>query len=189
MKTILNDEQVIRLYLNTKPNDCFETLYNRYVKKVYSRCYSLTKDADKAHDYTQDIFVKVFARLNDFKGRSTFSTWLYSVSYNYCMDQLRGASRTMTMPLADTMEEWHATGTEEAELREQQLQQLAHAMTQLSSQESMLLQLKYQEGLEIREIALQLDINECAVKMRLKRSRDKVRRLCDQNMGRQQAMA
>ena len=179
MKLKLNDEEVIRQYLNTSPNDCFETLYDRYVSKVYSRCLYITKDSEKAQDYTQDIFIKMFARLDRFQERSSFSTWLYSISHNYCMDQLRMSKRMTTDRLTDDMD-YRYSGTDESEEKEYSLQQLTRVMNSLPPQEAMLLRMKYQDGLEIRQIAQQLNLNDSAVKMRLKRSRDKVRQLCNE---------
>ncbi len=177
MKTKLNDEEVIRQYLETRPNDCFETLYTRYVRKVYNRCLSYTKDSEKAQDFTHDIFIRAFSRLDRFQERSTFSTWLYSISYNYCMDQIRVANRMNTTPLDDEID-CQMPSTDEYEAKEQSLQQLSNAMSTISPQESMILRMKYQEGLDIQQIAERLNLNDSAVKMRLKRSRDKVRRLC-----------
>lgn len=74
MKTKLNDEDLIRQHFTTNPNICFEALYSRYVGKVYKRCLSLTKDAEKAQDYTHDIFIRTFDRLDRFQEKSTFST-------------------------------------------------------------------------------------------------------------------
>ena len=102
METFLTDEEMIRRYLPTKTNQCFETLYNRYVTKVYRRCLSMTNDTEKAEDFTQDIFLKVFDKLDDFQQRSSFATWLYSISYNYCADQLRLAKRFQTTYLEDS---------------------------------------------------------------------------------------
>ncbi|WP_460911673.1 hypothetical protein [Spirosoma areae] len=48
MPTSLTDEETIRQILPSHPNQCFETLYNRYVSKVYRRCLSMTKDSEKA---------------------------------------------------------------------------------------------------------------------------------------------
>lgn len=177
MKPTLNDEEVIRTYLSTRPNDCFETLYKRYVGKVYKRCYSLTKDSEKAQDFTHDIFIRMFARLDRFEERSTFSTWLYSISYNYCIDQLRGASRLATTSLEEGID-YQYTGTDESESVEHNLQQLSQAMKAISPEEAMILRMKYQEGLDVRQIAEKLNLKDSAVKMRLKRSRDKVRQLC-----------
>lgn len=178
MKPILNDEEVIRQYLTTRPNDCFETLYNRYVRKVYNRCYSLTKDSEKAQDFTHDIFIRMFANLNRFQERSTFSTWLYSISYNYCMDQLRASNRMSTTSLDHELDDRY-NYTDESDTTEDSLQELTRAMNRLAPQEALILKLKYQEGLDVRQIAKELNLNDSAVKMRLKRSRDKVRQLFD----------
>lgn len=72
MKSLLRDEELIKQFLTTSPNDCFEALYSRYVDKVYRRCLSLTKDAEQAQDFTQDIFLRAFARLDRFEHRSSF---------------------------------------------------------------------------------------------------------------------
>lgn len=181
MKAHLNDEEVIRQYLTTRPNDCFETLYNRYVRKVYNRCYSITKDSEKAQDFTHDIFIRMFARLDRFQERSTFSTWLYSISYNYCMDQIRASNRLSTTSMEEESEYNHAN-CDEAEEAEQRLYQLNQAMKALAPQEATILRMKYQDGLDVRQIAAELNLNDSAVKMRLKRSRDKVRQYYEQAM-------
>lgn len=176
MKVKVSDEELIRQFLQTRTGNCYEALYQRYAQKVYSRCLSLTRDAEKAQDFTHDIFIRLFARLDRFQERSSFSTWLYSITYNYCMDQIRSASRLSTTAL-DDMTEHPAFSTDEAELQEYSLQQLAKVMTKMPQQDAVLLRLKYQEGLDIRQIASQMNLNDSAVKMRLKRSRDRARRL------------
>ena len=176
MNNIQKDEEVIREYLDTNSGDCFETLYNRYVNKVYSRCLSLTKNSEQAQDFTHDIFIKMFSRLDGFQERSAFSTWLYSISYNYCMDQLRVNKRKATESLEEDMDYDHF-GSEEGEELENRLHYLSQVIKVLTPQEVTLLRLKYQDGLEVKQIAKQLNLNNSAVKMRLKRSRDKVRQL------------
>ncbi|RIV23472.1 RNA polymerase sigma factor [Fibrisoma montanum] len=173
----VKDEELIRLYLNTQKSDYFETLYNRYVNKVYRRCLSLTKDATQAEDFTHDIFLRVFGNLGRFQEKSTFSTWLYSISYNYCMDQLRQANRTTTIALD---QEHDHLADAEVDPVHGQLQQLAYVLTGISAEETQLLRLRYEEELDIRTIAQRLDLNESTVKMRLKRTRDKLRRMYEQ---------
>lgn len=180
MKVNLKDEEVIRQYFSTSPNDCFETLYNRYVGKVYSRCLSMTKDTDKAQDFTHDIFIRMFARLDRFEERSSFSTWLYSISYNYCIDQIRVAKRLPVTALDEDID-CSLPATDDAERTEYDLQQLAQAMSTLTPQEAQLLRLKYQEGLDVQQIAAKLNLKNSAVKMRLKRARDRVRGLCGES--------
>lgn len=172
----LNDEELIKMYLHTQQNDYFEVLYDRYVRKVYSRCLSITKDSYRAEDYTHDIFLRVYGNLGKFREQSAFSTWLYSISYNYCMDQLRWASRTATVPL-DEQQEHPLTESGDHELIEARLQHLASVMNAITNEETRMLQLKYEEGLDIKAIAHHLSLKDSAVKMRLKRTRDKIRRL------------
>lgn len=164
------------MYLRTQQNNYFETLYNRYVNKVYRRCLSLTKDSTQAEDFTHDIFLRVYGNLGNFKAHSTFSTWLYSISYNYCMDQIRYANRTVTVSL-DQEHELYWTDTAEPEHTEAQLQQLAQVMSSITPEENHMLRLKYEDGLDIKTIAHQFSLKDSAVKMRLKRTRDKIRRL------------
>ncbi|RYF62815.1 MAG: RNA polymerase sigma factor [Cytophagaceae bacterium] len=177
MNAQLNDEELIRQYLLTNPDVCYETLYNRYIGKVYRRCLSLTKNVEKAEDYTQDIFMRTFARLDRFQERSSFSTWLYSISFNYCLEQIKWSNRLALTSLDDTLLDQYADVDEYAS-QDEQMRYLAQAMNTLSNQDADLLRMKYQQGLAIGQIAQVLDLKESAVKMRLKRSRDRVRQFC-----------
>ncbi|WP_246169293.1 RNA polymerase sigma factor [Rudanella paleaurantiibacter] len=176
MRTLMTDEELIRQYLHSGTNSCLEALYNRYSTKVYHRCMAVIRDTNKAQDYTHDIFIRIFARLDRFQERSSFATWLYSIAYNYCVDQLRADKRLMLTAL-DSQTDYHSYTTEEADGYEYNLQLLSKVMKTMPDNEARLLRLKYQEGLDIRQIASQLNINDSAVKMRLKRSRERAKRL------------
>jgi RNA polymerase sigma factor (sigma-70 family) len=180
MATSMTDEEMIRHYLPHNSSQCFETLYNRYVNKVYRRCLQMTKDSDKAEDFTQDIFIKVFGKLEGFQQRSSFSTWLYSISYNYCADQLRLAKRFSTTQLEESHESTTYEDSLETQLQEETYQVMQQVIASLSPQERTILRLKYEDGLSIDDIAQLYDLKISAVKMRLKRSRAKVQQLCTQ---------
>lgn len=173
MKRILSDEEMISQYLPGQPNHCFETLYNRYVDKVYRQCLSMTQDSDKAQDFTHDIFLKVFNKLDAFQQRSSFSTWIYSIAYNYCADQIRLAKRLHTTALNEELEQYIPECHESA-LHEEAMQLVKRALESLSAEERTLLQLKYEDGVSIEEIARMYCLKTSAVKMRLKRSKAKI---------------
>ncbi|GAB3899628.1 RNA polymerase sigma factor [Spirosoma agri] len=175
-KAELADEQLVKIYQDTNADDSFEMLYNRYVGKVYQKCLSITKDSESAHDYTQDIFIKVFSKLDTFQNRSAFSTWLYSVSHHYCLDQLRLNKRMTTESLSDEITNNLSEPDANVSV-DNQMQTLERVMSDLSEDEVKLLRLKHEQGLSIREISLQYSISESAVKMRLKRTRDKLQEL------------
>ncbi|GAB3755641.1 RNA polymerase sigma factor [Spirosoma pomorum] len=172
-KLKLADEQLVANYQETNEDEYFEMLYSRYVGKVYQKCLSMTKDSESAEDFTQDIFIKVFSKMNTFQQRSKFSTWLYSISHHYCLDQLRVGKRlnteSMDDNLADTMSEADTGDDVEAKLRD-----MSRLMEGIPAEEVQLLQLKYEQGVSIKEIAQRFQLTESAVKMRLKRTRDKL---------------
>jgi RNA polymerase sigma-70 factor (ECF subfamily) len=61
----------------------FGVLYDRYEHLVYNKCF--VNSIDEAKDLTQDVFLHVFIKIGSFKGNSKFSTWLYSVTYNFVL--------------------------------------------------------------------------------------------------------
>ena len=139
----------------------------------------MTNNSLQAEDFTHDIFLKVFNKLDAFQQRSSFSTWLYSIAYNYCADQIKLAKRLPTTTLEGGLD-WHGADPMEAQLHEETLQIVRQAMETLSIDERKLLRLKYEDNMSIEEIAQLYDLKLSAVKMRLKRSREKVQRLCAQ---------
>ncbi|QJD80016.1 RNA polymerase sigma factor [Spirosoma rhododendri] len=172
-KNVLADETLVELYRDTQAPDCFEMLYNRYVGKVYNKCLSITRDADVAEDFTQDIFIKVLGSIDTFQHRSRFSTWLYAISHHYCLDQLRIGKR---MVREDVSEEELAQlpDADRQDMLEERLSDLARLAEEIPQSEIHLLQLKYEHNLSIKEIAQQCGLSESAVKMRLKRTRDRL---------------
>ena len=84
----LRDEELIELILNGK-TELFSELINRYQNKVYSTAYSYTRDYEEAKDLTQEIFIKIYNNLNSFQNKSQFSTYLYRVAVNRCIDWTR----------------------------------------------------------------------------------------------------
>jgi len=156
MTALLKDDFLIKQILSSKDNTCIEELYNRYSKKIYNRCLSLVKDNSLAEDLTHDIFIKTLFNLSQFKGKSKFSTWLYSITYNYCIDSIR-KSRKMNY------------------LIEVETKRIFELLEMLRAKERMILLMKYHNGLSIKEIQKRLNVSESAVKMRLARAKKKVR--------------
>lgn len=67
----------------------FEELVSLYEKKVYNYCYRMTNNKEDAEDLTQEVFIKVYKSLGLFKGNSQFSTWIYRIAHNICIDKYR----------------------------------------------------------------------------------------------------
>ena len=89
----LSDEDIVERVLKNGDRQGLEQLYDRYSGKIFHKCLSLIKDREAAKDCTHDIMVKVFMNLSNFKGKSAFSLWVHSITYNYCMDYLHKQKR------------------------------------------------------------------------------------------------
>lgn len=170
----LSDEEIVERIVVGKKSDDFGLLYDRYSEKVYHKCISFVKDLDLAQDLTHDIFLKVFVSLSKFQAQSRFSTWLYSVTYNFCVDYVRkngkyhheGEETLVNIP--DHDDEAH-----ERELLKMEAQRLQKVLDHMPPKDKMILLMKYQDDMSIRDIMVAMDVSESAVKMRVKRARAK----------------
>jgi RNA polymerase sigma-70 factor (ECF subfamily) len=89
----LSDEQLVARYRAEQgtPSGAarLDELFRRHRPRVSTWCYRMTGDVDSAADLAQDVLLKAFQRLESFRGESRFTTWLYSITRNQCMDALR----------------------------------------------------------------------------------------------------
>ncbi|MCB0588938.1 MAG: sigma-70 family RNA polymerase sigma factor [Phaeodactylibacter sp.] len=171
----MKDLEVIHHYLDTQASRCFNLLYERYAGKIYSKCISMLKEEALAQDATQEIFTKIFLNLSRFGEKSKFSTWVYSITYNYCIDFLRRKKKQKNI-FSDEMEkapEPVDDGTSEKELLEMEIGQLKVVLDNIPAGDRAVLLMKYQDGMSIKEIADILDKTESAVKMKIKRAKAK----------------
>src|SRR3954470_16192084 len=72
------------------------TLYDRHAPRVYRLAFRMCGDRDLASDLTQDVFVRVFRQLAQFRGESAFTTWLHRVTVTTCLNTLRKVKRFRT---------------------------------------------------------------------------------------------
>ena len=168
------DSEVIKLYLKTQRSDYFGILYQRYSTKVFSKCISLLKDEALAQDATQEIFTKIFLNLAKFSERSKFSTWVYSITYNFCIDFLRKRKKSKAL-FSDEMENPPdiVDDVPDSELLEMEVVKLKKVLELIPTGDKAILLMKYQDDMSIREIAGTLDKSESAIKMKIKRAKHK----------------
>jgi RNA polymerase sigma-70 factor (ECF subfamily) len=171
------DEELIRVLQHDGNLRYFSLLTERHESTILRQCKRYVKDEDTAEDLCQEVLIKLFLKIRDFKGNARFSTWLFAIVHNTCIDYLRKnkkneAHKAITDQMADELAEM-IDGVEELPhaLSVQILEELLNA---LSPEEKMLLLLKYKEKHSIKDIQLSLGLSESAVKMRLKRAKEKV---------------
>ena len=171
----ISDEEAIEAYLESQNSNYFNILYDRYSKKVFGKCYSLLKSEAKAEDAAQEIFVKVLLNLSKFSGKSKFSTWLYSITYNYCIDAIRKNKKNIGVLVDDIgiYGEKVVDEIDDSELLEKNVYRLKEVLNILPAGDKAILLMKYQDEFSIKEICGIIDKSESAVKMKIKRAKEK----------------
>lgn len=175
----MDDQQVIEIYLKIQAQNCFRLLYERYAGKIYAKSLTILNDSAAAEDVTQEIFTKIFLNLDRFGGKSKFSTWVYSVTYNYCIDYIRRGKKDRRVFSDEEIEKAPDLAEEipDHELMRMEVSQLKTVLDELPVSDKSVLLMKYQDGMSIRDIAEGMDKSESAVKMQLKRAKEKARHL------------
>ena len=175
----IEDNHLIDLYMGSQNQLYFNQLYGRYANKIYGKCLSILKDVASAEDAAQEVFMKIFLRLASFNRKSKFSTWVYSITYNYCIDILRKQKRRFTISTEDQEIPEVSDNQEisDAEFLEMDLKRLAKALNEIPESDKAILLMKYQEGISIKELAEITKKSESAVKMKLKRAKSKVHKI------------
>ena len=152
----------------------FEQLVGNYKDMVYTLCYRMTGNPTDAEDLLQEILTKLFLGLDKFEGRSAFSSWLYRVSYNHCLNFLAGRKqeyvRTRELPEGDTL----LDATTEPSTQDQRTQAVLDSM---APEERSLLIMRFVMDLDVKEISEILQVGQSATKMRLSRVRQKFKEL------------
>lgn len=174
----MDDNEIIKAYRERRHSTCFRLLHDRYASKIYGKALTMLKKESEAKDATQEIFTKIFLSLGKFEGQSKFSTWVYSVTYNYCIDLIRKEKRSRDI-FADEVENPPDTQVDEVEdqaLMTMKVNELREVLRNISDADRRLLLLKYKDGVKISEIANMFGKNESAVKMQLKRAKEKAKR-------------
>ena len=173
----LSDEELVKQIVADNDPMLFGKLYDRYAKMVYNKCYGFAKSEDEAEDLTQDVFLQLFIKLRTFKGKSKFSTWLYSFTYNFCVNYVNRNKQLKIRDKSVQVENSEHKLTEEVpdeSLYEMKADKLKKALEHISPEEKSILLLKYQDGASIKEMVGLMDIGESAVKMRLKRAKERL---------------
>ncbi|MFT5846782.1 MAG: RNA polymerase sigma-70 factor (ECF subfamily) [Psychroserpens sp.] len=180
----LSDEDLVRAIVKDNNTMLFEALYDRFSSVVYNKCYGFAKDEDEAKDLTQDVFLKLFVKLGSFKGMSKFSTWLYAFTYNHCVNYVtRNTAKKLENQSVDYADIENISEDEDdsSDFNDMRVDQLKKALDLISPDEKMILLLKYQDNLSIKEIETVLGVGESAVKMRIKRAKGKLLTVYDNN--------
>jgi len=170
----LSDEQLV-VQCKKGESDAMGVLYERYYNKVFAKCLSYTMSATESFDLTQEIMLKVFTKIHNFKCDSKFSTWLFVISQNHCLDFLRKRKKLRTISMEDNIDLADEVVDYQYHLeKEEVFRNVKSCLDDVSFVDKEMLLMKYEQNISIKELQEFYQIGPSAVKMRLKRARNKV---------------
>lgn len=182
----MRDEDAVARVRNGD-RDAYRALVDRYTPMVFGVVTRYCDDeAGDAEDLAQEVFIKAYEGLSDFRGDASFSSWLYTIAVNRCRDHVKSARQTRVERLdprsakgdGAALQGMTTGQTPETELeRRSRAVRLREALAELDPAYAVPFLLKYEHGLSYEELAERLDATAGALKVRVHRARKALRDL------------
>jgi RNA polymerase sigma-70 factor, ECF subfamily len=166
-----NEEQLLIENVQRGEMAAFQELVEKYKQKVYYMALDMTGNHHDAEDLSQEVFMKVFVSIKDFRGESKLSSWLYRIAMNTCIDKTR-RKHLKLVDLDEKMHEKATTGKNPEQLMHARAtqDQIEQALQKLPPRQRSIFVLRHYNELMLREIAETLGISEGTVKAQLFRA-------------------
>jgi RNA polymerase sigma-70 factor (ECF subfamily) len=171
------DRSLLQMVRRGEPEGATE-LFRRYSGPILRYADRLLGSRAEAEDVTQEVFLKVIVRVEQYDGRAPVASWLFAIAANACRDRLRRSSRRASVPLESVAEPAAPGPPPDRGLVESERRRLVRrALAALSDEQREALVLARFHGMPYVEIARTLEISEGAVKTRIFRAMEKLREL------------
>jgi len=178
MSTGPSDSEIISLVLKGDHN-AYAQLVERYKSYVFTLTLRFTKNREDAEEVSQDIFVKAYRSLADFKGTAKFSTWLYTIVNTTCITFLR--KKRLDIKSLDDERTFEIADTQDSGLRANQVEQKSRqnmvnrAIAMLNPDDAEIITLFYKSEQSLEEISQILGVEVNTAKVRLHRARTRLK--------------
>ncbi|WP_439559339.1 RNA polymerase sigma factor [Dyadobacter sp.] len=151
----MSDEELLSLFANPETRrNAFNQLVRKYQQKVYWLVRKMVIDHDDANDVTQDVFIKAWTALENFRGDSKFYTWLYRIASNEAINFLNKKRRKYFVPIYDVEGELAEKLEADPDVSGDAIQlKLQKAILKLPEKQRLVFNLKYFEELPYEEIS------------------------------------
>jgi RNA polymerase sigma-70 factor (ECF subfamily) len=178
MSTGQNDNEIISQVLSGD-QQAYAILVSRYQSYVFTLTLRFTKNREDAEEVAQDVFIKAYRALADFKGNSKFSTWLYTIVNNTCITFLR--KKRLEVHSLDKEGVFEVADSQDSGLRANQVEQKSkvamvnNAIGLLGPDDAEIITLFYKSEQSLEEIAVILGLEPNTAKVRLHRARARLK--------------
>jgi RNA polymerase sigma-70 factor (ECF subfamily) len=178
MSTGLNDNELISKVIGGD-QQAYAALVSRYQNYVFTLALRFTKNREDAEEVSQDIFIKAYRALADFKGASKFSTWLYTIVNTTCISFLR--KKKLEVHSLDNEKVFEVADSQDSGMRANLVEQKSRvsmvnkAIKMISAYDAAVITLFYKGEQTLEEIAQILGIETNTAKVRLHRARTRLK--------------
>ena len=178
MSTGLNDNELISKVLSGD-QQAYGSLVSRYQNYVFTLALRFTKNREDAEEVSQDIFIKAYRALADFRGASKFSTWLYTIVNTTCITFLR--KKRLEVHSLDNEKVFEVADSQDSGMRANLVEQKSrvsmvnNAIKMLNTDDAEVITLFYKGEQTLEEIAQILGIEANTAKVRLHRARTRLK--------------
>lgn len=172
-----NQEIVKYVSLSKQGNkQAFSILVQYFQPKIFGVTFRMLCNEEEAKDAMQDTFIKAWMQLETYRNDYQFSTWLYKIASNVCLDKMKSAERKLSVKISDsTNYELNSETNLESEIINKDLTEKIKVITNsLSTKQKMLFTLRYLEGLEVDEITQITGLSAVKIKNNLYLARQSV---------------
>lgn len=173
---IIEDQHYIDLIKKGNLN-AFTHLVNRYKDMVFTLSLKMVNNKEEAEEIAQDTFIKVFNSLHKFKGDSKFSTWIYRITYNTCLDRIRKNKKEKTVSYIEDFSEHQTKAIEtifDSIDENERNKAIEDCLKELPPEDAFILILYYFDDKSIDEISKVINASVDNIKVKLFRIRKKV---------------
>jgi RNA polymerase sigma factor (sigma-70 family) len=184
MSTGLGDNEIISRVLQGEQS-AYAELVNRYQNYVFTLILRMIKSREDAEEIAQDVFVKAFRSLADFRGESKFSTWLYTITNTTSITFLR--KKKLEVHSLDNEKVFEVADSKDSGLRANLVEQKSRvnmvneAIAMLSPDDAEIITLFYKAEQNLEEISRILRLETNTVKVRLHRARTRLKEKMEKN--------
>ena len=184
MSTGLGDNEIISKVLKGEQN-AYAELVNRYQAYVFTLVLRMIKSREDAEEVAQDVFIKAYRSLADFRGESKFSTWLYTIANTTSITFLR--KKKLDMHSLDNEKVFEVADSKDSGFRANLVEQKSRvnmvneAITMLSPDDAEIITLFYKAEQNLEEISRILRLETNTVKVRLHRARARLKEKMEKN--------
>lgn len=178
-----SDAIIVSEILNGK-TELYKNIVDRYSPMLFHIVRSFEKNEEEVKGLVQEIFVKIYMRLDQFNGNSKFSSWMYTIGLNHCRDYAKNIRRS-NMRFSEMDEDFAEREISESDQPDEEMEKaeqkksLYDAVKKLSPDKSAPLLMKYRDGMSYKAISEEMNISESALKVRVHRARSELKQLLE----------